>query len=1098
MIRRPVAAVPRARLVAVAMLAVFGSTCASQSPTAPSGSTLTLSTPTRSVSANGTAVLTAQLMGSAGQPMVGASVAFTTTMGKIDPAQGVTNGAGLATAVFSAGAASGTAVINASSGTVRASPVNLVVGTAAVGRVALTASPASVPFGGGTTAITAVVTDAAGNPLKAMPVAFTTTTGHLTPANAKTDTNGIVQTTLTTAASADVTAVAGSLPGTQGIPPGSLTGSVTVALAPRPVPVVSIMASANPVAGAPTTFTIGATPAPGTTATIQDVSVTFGDGAQADLGAVSGAAIVAQHVYAVGGTYTVSMTATDSAGGTATASTVLVVQAMTPLAVSVVAGPMVPAGGGPNAIVTFTATVVPSSSVIASYLWDFGDGSAAQQTTGSQVQHVFAKSGLYTVSVTATEALTGLTATSTVPVSTASGMPTVSVTAGANPVAGRSTTFTIAATVAPGSSVTMKSVRVTFGDGTAPVDLGAVTGTAISASHVYASAGTYLVSVTATDSGSGTATASTQVVVAAPGAPTVSVTAGASPVAGTATTFTITTAAAAGGNTTIQNVQVSFGDGTAAVDLGAVSGSTTTQHVYAASGSYTVSATATDSGGATATASTEVVVAAPGAPSVSVTASASPVAGSATTFTITATPASGSNTALQNVRVTFGDGTAAVDLGAVSGSTTTQHVYATGGSYTVSAVATASNGGTATASTQVVVAAPGAPSISVTASANPVAGSATTFTITAAPAPGSNATIQNVQVTFGDSTAPVDLGAVSGSTTTQHVYAAAGSYTVSAVATASNGGTATASTQVVVSAPPSPSVSITAGANPSAGLATTFTITAAPAPGSGATIQNVQVTFGDLTAPVDLGAISGTATTQHVYTAAGTFTVSATATASNGGTATANTTVVVVAPASVSLAASANPVAGSATNFTVTVLPSPGVTIQNVMLNYGDGVQDNLGVVSGTPVVKAHTYATGGTFTVSAIVTIVGGAAALTTSITVVVAPCAVIDHTFSITSVVVSALHAWPGGRQTFAPTSQCSVTISAPTGTISNLSGDTWAIVGAVGRTSCTISPQVPSCGGVGSSSGLLSNLRPYCSNAAATIFDSASTATAIVHCQ
>ena len=222
-------------------------------------------------------------------------------------------------------------MITASSGGVRASPVNLVVGTAAVGRIALAASPMSVPFDGGNSTITAVVTDAAGNPLNAMPVAFTTTTGNLTPSNAKTDTKGTVQTTLTTAASAVVTAVAGSFPDSPGGPsPASLTGSVTVPLTQPPIPAVSITASESPVARTPTTFTIGATPAPGTNTTIQNVSVDHGDGDRADLGAVSGTAIIAQHVYSNGGTYTAALEATDSAGATATASTVLAVGAMPP------------------------------------------------------------------------------------------------------------------------------------------------------------------------------------------------------------------------------------------------------------------------------------------------------------------------------------------------------------------------------------------------------------------------------------------------------------------------------------------------------------------------------------------------------------------------------------------------------------------------------------------------------------------------------------------------------------------------------------------------------------------------------------------------
>src|SRR4029077_18963277 len=141
-------------------------------------------------------------------------------------------------------------------------------------------------------------------------------------------------------------------------------------------------------------------------------------------------------------------------------------------------------------------------------------------------------------------------------------------------------------------------------------------------------------------------------------------------------------------------------------------------------------------------------------------------------------------------------------------------VYTAARTYMVSAIATVSNGATATASVQVVVTAP-APTVSVTAGATPVAGTATIFTVTAAPAAGSNTTIQKVVVTFGDGS-EVDLGAVNGSTTTQHVYTAARTYMVSAIATVSNGATATASVQVVVGAP-APTVSVTAGANPVAG-----------------------------------------------------------------------------------------------------------------------------------------------------------------------------------------------------------------------------------------------------------------------------------------
>jgi hypothetical protein len=144
--------------------------------------------------------------------------------------------------------------------------------------VTLTASPESVPPGGGTSTVTAVVTDPSGNPLTFTPVAFTTTAGSVTPANAKTDANGAVKTMLTTTTSAVVTAVAGSSPvDAGGAPAATLAKSVSVGITGRPVPVVSIEAGANAVAGSPITFTFGAMPAAGTNA-IQNVSVNFGDG----------------------------------------------------------------------------------------------------------------------------------------------------------------------------------------------------------------------------------------------------------------------------------------------------------------------------------------------------------------------------------------------------------------------------------------------------------------------------------------------------------------------------------------------------------------------------------------------------------------------------------------------------------------------------------------------------------------------------------------------------------------------------------------------------------------------------------------------------
>jgi PKD repeat protein len=291
-------------------------------------------------------------------------------------------------------------------------------------------------------------------------------------------------------------------------------------------------------------------------------------------------------------------------------------------------------------------------------------------------------------------------------------------------------------------------------------------------------------------------------------------------------------------------------------------------------------------------------------------------------------------------------------------------------------------------------------------------------------------------------------------------------------------------------------VSITAGPNPLVNVPTTFIINAAAAAGSNATIQHVLVTFGDNPTTTDLGAVSGSATTQHVYAAPGTYTASATATDSGGATATATTTVVVVVPVTVSVAVSPNAAVGVPTQFTVTVVTAPGVTIQSVGMDYGDLASDNLGAVP--PFVGSHTYIRGATVRATAIVTIAGGIQPVTVGIDVVVAPCAPFNQTLTTTSIVLNALNAWPAGGQSFLTIYGCSVSINFPSGTISNLSGDTWTIGSSTLYSACTITPQAPLCGGVGSSSSLLSNGRPYCSNAAATVLDLPSQASAIVQCR
>jgi len=282
----------------------------SDSSVAPSGSSVTLTATPGSLGFNGMAAIVADVRKSDGQPAAdGTVVSFGATLGSVQPdtAESV---AGKATVTFVAGAESGMAVITASSGS--QASVRIPVGAAAATRLNVSAAPAAVPFNGGTSTISATVLDSGGKPLTSVPVSFTTTSGTVTPSSVKSDPNGVAQVVLTTSREASVTAVVGVAAAPAG-DPNVVRGSVGVTLAPRPVPVVSIAVSDNPTQNQTTTFTISVAPAANGGAPIQNVSISFGDGSRpADLGAASGAAVVARHVYTSPGSFTVSVTATDA------------------------------------------------------------------------------------------------------------------------------------------------------------------------------------------------------------------------------------------------------------------------------------------------------------------------------------------------------------------------------------------------------------------------------------------------------------------------------------------------------------------------------------------------------------------------------------------------------------------------------------------------------------------------------------------------------------------------------------------------------------------------------------------------------------------
>lgn len=218
---------------------------------------------------------------------------------------------------------------------------------------------------------------------------------------------------------------------------------------------------------------------------------------------------------------------------------------------------------------------------IASYAWDFGDGTTA--TGVMPAAHTYTN-GEYIVKLTVTDYFGNVgIALATITVGEAGG-PTavINVTPGNTGVAPFTVYFDASdsSVVSDCGACSIVSYAWNFGDGT--------TGTGLTTSHEYTAAGTYNVILTVTDSNGNIAYASVTITVTEVGVPTAVIvvtpsTTGVEP-------FTVYfNASQSSGPSSIVSYSWNFGDSTA------IGTEMTMSHIYTSAGIYTVILTVTDS-----------------------------------------------------------------------------------------------------------------------------------------------------------------------------------------------------------------------------------------------------------------------------------------------------------------------------------------------------------------------------------------------------------------------------------------------------------------------------------------------------------------------
>jgi PKD repeat protein len=229
------------------------------------------------------------------------------------------------------------------------------------------------------------------------------------------------------------------------------------------------------------------TPTPGRTITAY--AWDFGDGHTASTP-------TATHAYDEPGTYTVTLTVTDSAGRTGVATSAVVILPPHTAPVAAIGH----AADGLTVAFDSDDSTTSNGATITEYDWNFGDG---QTSTQADPTHTYGAAGTYTVSLTVTDS-EGFTSTpASAEVSVTHAAPTASFTTQTDLL-----DVSVDAAASSASDGATLTYSWNWGDGSPD-------GTGVTATHTYGAGGEYEVTLTVTDSLGATAvTAKTVTVVA--------------------------------------------------------------------------------------------------------------------------------------------------------------------------------------------------------------------------------------------------------------------------------------------------------------------------------------------------------------------------------------------------------------------------------------------------------------------------------------------------------------------------------------------------------------------------------------------------------